>query len=104
MRVAHISDFHYTVLTWNPLRLCSKRFFGHFNWIFRRDREFSPTQIDPLIDLFQDLKVDLVLLGGDFTTTSLPEEFQKANAFVSKLSQPWIAIPGNHDHYTHRSH
>lgn len=104
MRLAHVSDFHNTHLTWNPFRLLSKRFFGHFNWIFNRDKEFSSTQTEPLIDLFTELKVDLVLLGGDFTTTSMPEEFEKAAAYVAKLSQPWIAVPGNHDHYTYRSY
>jgi 3',5'-cyclic AMP phosphodiesterase CpdA len=104
MRLAHVSDFHNTYLTWNPLRLMSKRFFGHFNWIFNRDKEFSLGQIEPLVGLFSELKVDLVLLGGDFTTTSMPEEFEQAAAYVAKLSQPWIAIPGNHDQYTYRSH
>ncbi len=104
MRLAHVSDLHYTRLTCNPFRLLSKRFFGHFNWIFNRDKEFSPSQIEPLIALFQELKVDLVLLGGDFTTTAMPEEFEQAAAFVAQLKQPWIAIPGNHDHYTYRSY
>ena len=53
--------------------------------------------------LFSELKVDLILLGGDFTTTALREEYEKASHFVDSLSQPWIAIPGNHDHYTYRS-
>ncbi len=104
MRLAHVSDFHYTHLTWNPFRLFSKRFFGHFNWIFNRDKEFSPSQVDALPELFRALQVDLVLLGGDFTTSSMEEEFKRASGFVKNISQPWIAIPGNHDHYTYRSH
>lgn len=104
MRLAHVSDFHYTYLTINPFRLFPKRLFGHFNWIFNRDKEFSSKQVEPLAQLFHDLNVDLVLLGGDFTTTSLHEEFRQAAAFVAKLMQPWIAIPGNHDHYTYRSY
>lgn len=104
MRLAHVSDFHYTTLSWNPLHLFSKRCFGFFNWIFRRDKEFSPTQVEPLIELFSDLKVDLILLGGDFTTTSMLEEFESASLFVSQLKAPWIAVPGNHDHYTYKSY
>lgn len=42
-------------------------------------------------------------MGGDFTTTALPEEFSLAAQFVQSLSLPWIAIPGNHDHYTKQS-
>lgn len=103
MRIAQISDFHLTHLTWNPLRLLSKRFLGHLNWLVFRKSHFSEDQLDPLPSLFEELKVDLVLLGGDLSTTSLAEEFLKAVRFLRKLKQPWLAIPGNHDKYTYRS-
>lgn len=104
MRIAQVSDFHFTHLTWNPFRLLSKRIFGNFNWLFLRKKHFFEEQLEPLPDLFQELGVDLVLFGGDFTTTALTEEFEKARRFVKKVTQPWIAIPGNHDHYTMRSY
>jgi len=104
MRLAQISDFHFTQITWNPLRLLSKRLLGNLNWLVTRRFVFMHKQLDPLPNLLRELKVDLILLGGDFTTTALKEEFQKASRFVSQLSQDWIAIPGNHDHYTYRSH
>lgn len=103
MRIAHLSDFHFTKLTWNPFSLFPKRWLAQLNWVFNRDKEFSPSQVDPLPDLFQKLGVDLVLLGGDFTTTALPQEFERAFTFASKLRLPWIAIPGNHDNYTKES-
>jgi len=104
MRIAHVSDFHFTQLTWNPFRLLSKRFLGNLNWLFIRKKHFFEEQVKPLPQLFQDLGVDLVLLGGDFSTTALSEEFEKAARWVNQIQQPWIAIPGNHDHYTYRSH
>lgn len=104
MRIAQISDFHFTRLTWNPLRLFSKRLFGNLNWLLSRKEAFSQKQLEPLPQLFKDLNVDLILLGGDFTTTSLPVEFEEAKKWVGLFSQPWIAIPGNHDHYTYRSY
>lgn len=104
MRIAHVSDFHFTHLTWNPFRLFSKRFFGNLNWLYCRKKHFFEEQVEPLPALFQELGVDLVLLGGDFSTTALHEEFEKAARFAKKIKQPWIAIPGNHDHYTKRSH
>lgn len=103
MRIAQISDLHYTHITWNPFRLLSKRFLGNLNWLLTRKSVFCPAQLDPLPDLFQSLGVDLVLLGGDFTTTALREEYEKASHFVERISQNWIAIPGNHDHYTYSS-
>ncbi len=104
MRIAHVSDFHFTRLTWNLFRLLSKRFLGNLNWLAVRKKHFFEEQVEPLPKLFEDLNIDLVLLGGDFSTTALLEEFEKARSFVKKIKQPWIAIPGNHDHYTLRSY
>lgn len=104
MRIAHISDFHFTHLTWNPLRLASKRFLGNLNWIFSRRKHFFEEQVAPLPSLLEELNVDLALLGGDFTTTALTEEYEKALRLVKRIKQPWLAIPGNHDHYTFRSY
>lgn len=103
MRLAHLSDFHYTTLTLNPLRLFPKRIFAHLNWLFHRKKTFCHGQIEELPDLFRSLNVDLVLLGGDFTSSSMPEEFKLAKNWTNKLSSKWIAIPGNHDQYTTRS-
>jgi 3',5'-cyclic AMP phosphodiesterase CpdA len=103
MRIVQISDFHFTHLTMNPLRLLSKRFLGYLNWIFLRRRKFFFDSLASLPKLFTDLNVDLVLFGGDFSTTALLEEFEKASRFVRKVKQPWLATAGNHDHYTYRS-
>lgn len=103
MRIVQISDLHFNHLTWNPLRLLSKRILGNLNWLFSRKSVFFYEQLSPLPALFSELSVDLILFGGDFTTTALIEEYEKAAQFVANFSQPWIAIPGNHDHYTYRS-
>ncbi len=103
MRIAHVSDFHFTCLTWNPLRLFSKRILGNLNWLFIRKDAFSIEPLQALPELFQKLQVDWVLFGGDFTTTSLLQEFEFAAKFRKQFSQKWIAIPGNHDKYTYRS-
>lgn len=103
MRIAQLADFHFTRLTANPFRLFSKRILAHLNWIFFRRKNFFENQLDSLPLLLKELNVDLVLLGGDFTTTALPTEFKRAAQFVSQLPASWIAIPGNHDCYTFRS-
>lgn len=103
MRIAQIADFHFTHLTWNPFRLLSKRVLGNINWLALRKKHFFEKQLEPLPDLFEELGVDLILLGGDFSTTALEEEFEKAARFISKIKRPWFAIPGNHDCYTRRS-
>lgn len=103
MRIAQLSDLHVTRPTWNPFRLFSKRILGNLNWLFTRNSQFSEDLLTSLIDLFNSLKVDLVLLGGDFTTTALPEEFKAAKSLVKKIKSPYLALPGNHDSYTYKS-
>jgi 3',5'-cyclic AMP phosphodiesterase CpdA len=104
MRLAHISDFHCTKLTLNPLHLFPKRIFGHLHWIFGRKNSFSTLPLEELSHLFLNLKVDLILLGGDFTSSSMHEEFRFAKSLIEKMNAPSIALPGNHDHYTLRSY
>lgn len=104
MRLAHLSDLHFTNLTINPLRLFPKRIFSYLNWILYRKKAFSEKSLANLPDLLNQLKVDLILLGGDFTSSSMPEEFEKAKSLIQKMSAPVIAVPGNHDQYTSRSY
>ncbi len=103
MRIAQLSDLHFARFSKNPLQWFSKRFFGQLNWLFSRRQHFGKELLIPLPALFQKLGVDLVLLGGDFTTTSLLNEYEEARQFASSLKNPWLSIPGNHDHYTYRS-
>jgi len=100
LRLAQISDFHFTKLTWNPLYLFSKRLLGNLNWILARKSTFSNHHLEALPAFLQSLELDRILLGGDFTTTSLASEFSLAQSFVKKLPIPWTAVPGNHDCYT----
>lgn len=100
MRIAQISDFHFTHLCLNPFRLTPKRLIGTINWLCSRKKIFSKDQVNELPELLASLHVDRILLGGDFTSTSLHEEYQMGADFAGQLPAPWIAIPGNHDHYT----
>lgn len=103
MRLAQISDFHFTRLTWNPARLFSKRILGTLNWILTRKGAFSEEHLASLPSLFDQLGVEKILFGGDFTSTSLEEEFSAARSFLQRCNRPWLAIPGNHDSYTKES-
>lgn len=100
LKLVQISDFHFTKITWNPLKLFSKRLLGNLNWVFARKGSFSNVHLKALPDFLKTLQPDHILLGGDFTTSSLPSEFALAQEFVEKLPAPWIAVPGNHDRYT----
>lgn len=100
MRIVQISDVHFTHSCFNPLRLCSKRFLGLVNWLLFRKPTFESKSLKELPDLWKSLSVDMVLVGGDLTTTALPSEFEEARQYFNRCSQPTLFIPGNHDHYT----
>jgi 3',5'-cyclic AMP phosphodiesterase CpdA len=102
LKIAQVSDFHLTRVTWNPFRLLSKRLVGTVNWLISRKGNFSRKPIDALGEAVRG--AEFVLLGGDFTTTALPSEYALAAEFVKGLPAPWIAIPGNHDHYTSKAY
>ncbi len=104
MRIIQVSDLHHARMTWNLLRCLSKRLIGQLNYVCKRASMFDPKQREALPELFQSLKADLILIGGDLTTTSLPEEFEEAKAFIKGLGIPVLTIPGNHDCYTQGSH
>jgi 3',5'-cyclic AMP phosphodiesterase CpdA len=103
MRIAQISDLHFTRSCWNPLRFCSKRLAGMANWLFFRQKCFSRQPLMAIPALFKSLDLDFVMVCGDLTSTSLPREFEAARKFFNKIGTPCLYIPGNHDQYTRGS-
>src|SRR5579883_1908485 len=51
----------------------------------------------PLVDAVQGLQPDLVILSGDLTQRARAEEFWAAREFLTRLPEPQLVIPGNHD-------
>ena len=103
-RIVHISDFHFSHVSLNPFKLFSKRWIGVLNLLFSRKKIFQPSQLEGLDRLFEEKGIDLVLATGDFSTTSLPLEFQDAKNFFRKLGMPSFFLPGNHDFYTKKDY
>lgn len=102
-RFAHISDLHFSRLFFGLGQFLSKRWIGNFNLMVNRKKQFDHNALYALIPLFQELKVDAVLLTGDLTTTAHDEEFALAKKYVDALLNAGLkvfAVPGNHDHYT----
>jgi 3',5'-cyclic AMP phosphodiesterase CpdA len=71
-RLLHISDLH----------------FG---------RNVAEEPIDALARLIADVQPELVIASGDLTHRGLPEQHDRAAAFLRQLELPLIVIPGNHD-------
>jgi len=106
-RLAHISDLHFSQLSWNPTQFLSKRWIGNANLLLRRMREIQHDKVYRLLDHFKKEEVNYVLISGDLSTTSLPCEFAKASEFLTKLKSMGvevITLPGNHDHYTKKDY
>lgn len=55
------------------------------------------TIIEPLIGLIYDLKPDVIAVSGDLTQRARSQQFKEARAFLDRLPEPQIVVPGNHD-------
>ena len=62
----------------------------HFGMILQ------PT-LEPLIKTVWSLEPDLVIISGDLTQRATEEQFREARAYIARLPQPQLLIPGNHD-------
>ncbi len=103
-RFAHISDLHFSRLTWNPTQFFSKRWLGNLNLLLSRRHRFSAENLPSLPSLFKELHVDAVIITGDLTSTSHESEFILAKQFIESLGPKVYLLPGNHDQYTKRAY
>ena len=53
--------------------------------------------IEPLLDLVNGARADLVVVSGDLTHRGRSAQFAAASAFLRRIETPLIAVPGNHD-------
>ncbi len=105
---AHISDIHYAecgLLSFlrNPWHYCSKAFLAYINHLFQRKNILDYKPLESLAEFLQKEAVSTLLISGDFTTSSHPAEFKKAQKFIEQFSFPVYAVPGNHDVYTKKA-
>jgi len=53
--------------------------------------------VDPLIKTIEEIGPNLVAVSGDLTQRARSWQFREARAFLDRLPQPQIVVPGNHD-------
>ncbi len=107
LRLAHISDLHFSDPQWTLSQFFSKRWVGNFNLILSRQKEYTQNHLHSLIDTFRELQVTHILVTGDLSCTSLESEFRRAQEFITSLTTAGFqvfTVPGNHDHYTHKAY
>jgi 3',5'-cyclic-AMP phosphodiesterase len=62
------------------------------------DKYFRPDLLEETIEEVNDLKPDVVIVGGDLTTLGLRVEYEEAKEYVKQIECPRIVVvPGNHD-------
>jgi 3',5'-cyclic AMP phosphodiesterase CpdA len=57
----------------------------------------DPALLAPLGDAVRAAAPDLVAISGDFTQRARRQQFADARAFLDRLPQPQLVVPGNHD-------
>jgi len=53
--------------------------------------------VDPLVETIKQINPDLVAVSGDLTQRARSHQFKEARAFLDRLPNPQIVVPGNHD-------
>jgi len=57
----------------------------------------DPALLDPLVTAVDAARPDVVAISGDLTQRARTLQFEQARAFLDRLPQPQIVVPGNHD-------
>jgi len=102
MRIAHITDIH---VTERPRfsQIWGKRLWGSAQlFFFGRAKKFSRAVQEELVRGVAQVEPDVLVVTGDLTSQSLPQEFESFRAIYAPLfeRQETIVLPGNHDTYT----
>lgn len=100
--LAHLSDPHLGALAWPGLpALAGKRVLGFASWHLRRKAIHDRGVLPALVEDLHRARPDHIVVTGDLTNLSLPAEFVRAGAWLTRLSAAAevTVIPGNHDAY-----
>ena len=99
LKLVHLSDPHFSHITFNPNQLLTKRWIGNMNLLLFRRHAYQTEHLTHLPELFDSLDVEHVCITGDFSSLSSDSEFAAGKEFVDSFSQPVYFLPGNHDCY-----
>lgn len=101
--LAHFSDPHLSAAMPRPRvhELKAKRALGYLSWRLRRRAVHGGPVLDALVADLRHAAPDHVVITGDITNISLPEEFARAGRWLKGLGDPRhvSVVPGNHDAY-----
>ena len=102
-RILHFSDIHVGIPDWSWRYLLDKRCLGRLNQALSRQGRLSLDLLEGLPAWSRETGADAVLCTGDLTSIGSPEEFRRAEAFLTPLRDAYgknfLYVPGNHDAY-----
>lgn len=103
MRILHISDLHFPKrIPYFSLR--GKAIVGYLNYRLRRRSKYPIHLIQTLVKHIKSLEYDALVISGDLTNVSHPDEFEYAKEILDPiLDERTFMIPGNHDRYQKKS-
>ena len=107
MKVAHISDLHFSKFCFSPLQFFSKRWLGSANMLAQRSRTYVNVKPFSLPDRLRQEGVTHVLITGDIATTAQKSEFALGQELIDAFKERGMRVftlPGNHDHYTKKAY
>ena len=102
LTLAHLSDPHVAPLPKPSLgSLMNKRFLGWLSWRRRRAGIHRRQVLEALTRDLLAQSPDHVVVTGDLTNISLPDEFKQAATWLRTLgaAERVTVVPGNHDAY-----
>src|SRR5262245_40375988 len=109
LRLIQFSDIHIFCpeAAWKMGDWLSKKLSGYFNLKYTsRGQSFKDASdvLERLVDECYTRKPDMLIFSGDATALGVEEEFAQAAEILrvgAPDSLPAIAVPGNHDYYSH---
>ncbi|HUS00031.1 MAG TPA: metallophosphoesterase family protein [Pyrinomonadaceae bacterium] len=57
----------------------------------------DPGVVESLVEKVVEIRPSLVVVSGDLTQRARTKQFQEARAFLDRLPNPQVVVPGNHD-------
>ena len=103
MKIAHLSDPHFSHIRFTPELFKTKRWLGTLNLFLLRQNHYQTSHLVDLPGFLKALNPNHICITGDFSSLALDSEFAEAKAFTKSLGHPFFHLPGNHDAYTKES-
>jgi 3',5'-cyclic AMP phosphodiesterase CpdA len=102
IRIAHLSDVHLPLAPGLPRPLsllANKRLLGFASWHVRRKLVHRVELVEALMSDVAAATPDQIAITGDLINISLPDEFERALAWLRTVGPPdrVVVVPGNHD-------